>query len=172
MTRLASVSSTRSTNAPPLCRANSQLNSADRAFPTWIEPDGAGANRQRTASGTYATTGFESVPTPSTSTSTTSPRREPSDAFGRPGQQDVAGQERHELGDVLDQLGHAEHHVGRLRRLHGSRRSGASPRRMSLGSSSVSTHGPSGHEPSNPFARAHWSSIFWRSRSVTSFAHV
>ncbi len=27
--------------------------------------------------------------------------------------------------------------------------------RMSFGSSSVSTHGPSGHDPSNPFARAH-----------------
>ena len=44
--------------------------------------------------------------------------------------------------------------------------------RTSVGSRSVSIHGPSGHEPSNPFARAHWSSVFCRSRSVTSFAHV
>ncbi len=48
VTRLASVSSTRRTNDPPLCRAKSQLNNAERALPTWIEPDGAGANRQRT----------------------------------------------------------------------------------------------------------------------------
>ena len=47
VTLLASVSSTRRTNAPPMCRANSQLNNAERALPTWIEPDGAGANRQR-----------------------------------------------------------------------------------------------------------------------------
>ncbi len=44
--------------------------------------------------------------------------------------------------------------------------------RASLGSRSVSIHGPSGHEPSNPFARAHWPSVFCRSRSVMSFAHV
>ena len=44
--------------------------------------------------------------------------------------------------------------------------------RTSVGSRSVSIHGPSGHDPSNPFARAHWSSVFWRSRSVTSFAQV
>ena len=42
----------------------------------------------------------------------------------------------------------------------------------SFGSTSVSIHGPSGHEPSNPLARVHWSSVFCRSRSVTSFAHV
>ena len=42
----------------------------------------------------------------------------------------------------------------------------------SLGSSSVSIHGPSGHDPSKPFARAHWSSVFCRSRRVTSFAQV
>ena len=60
-------------NDPPLWRANSQLNKADRAFPTWSEPVGAGANRQRTVSGIYVATGFDSEPTPSTSTSTTSP---------------------------------------------------------------------------------------------------
>ena len=42
----------------------------------------------------------------------------------------------------------------------------------SVGSTDVSIHGPSGHDPSKPFARAHWSSVRWRSRSVTSFAHV
>ena len=43
---------------------------------------------------------------------------------------------------------------------------------VSLGSRSVAIQGPIGADPSNPFARAHWSSVFWRSRSVTSLAHV
>ena len=37
------VSSTRSTISPPWWRANSQLNSAERALPTWRKPVGAGA---------------------------------------------------------------------------------------------------------------------------------
>ena len=41
-----------------------------------------------------------------------------------------------------------------------------------VGSTAVSIHGPSGHEPSKPFARVHWSSARCRLRSVTSFAHV
>jgi hypothetical protein len=41
-----------------------------------------------------------------------------------------------------------------------------------VGSTSVSIHGPSGHEPSKPFARVHWSSLFCSERSVTSFAQV
>ena len=45
-------------------------------------------------------------------------------------------------------------------------------RTASLGSRSVSIQGPRGADPSNPFARAHWSSVFCRSRSVTSLAHV
>src|SRR5207302_10981798 len=47
VTRLRSVSSTRSTMTPPLWRAESQLNSAVRALPTWMEPLGAGAKRTR-----------------------------------------------------------------------------------------------------------------------------
>ncbi len=31
----SSVSSIRSTNVPPRCRAKNQLNNADRALPTW-----------------------------------------------------------------------------------------------------------------------------------------
>src|SRR5215469_732406 len=42
--REASVSSMRSTNAPPCCLANAQLNSADLADPTWNMPVGDGAN--------------------------------------------------------------------------------------------------------------------------------
>src|ERR1019366_10635562 len=43
--RTSSVSSMRSTNVPPYWRAKSQLNSADRAPPTWKYPVGDGANR-------------------------------------------------------------------------------------------------------------------------------
>src|SRR5712691_314370 len=46
--REASVSSIRSTNAPPRCLANAQLNSEDRADPTWNIPVGEGANLTRT----------------------------------------------------------------------------------------------------------------------------
>src|SRR6185437_10055461 len=44
----ASVSSMRSTNAPPRCLANAQLNSEERADPTWNIPVGEGANLTRT----------------------------------------------------------------------------------------------------------------------------
>ena len=43
-----SVSSTRHTNAPPSCRANSQLNSSVRMLPMWMSPLGAPAYRTRT----------------------------------------------------------------------------------------------------------------------------
>ncbi len=43
--RAASVSSIRSTNLPPACSARAQLNSAERAPPTWNMPVGEGAKR-------------------------------------------------------------------------------------------------------------------------------
>jgi hypothetical protein len=45
--RDASVSSIRSTSAPPDCRATTQLKSADLAPPTWNMPVGDGAKRNR-----------------------------------------------------------------------------------------------------------------------------
>src|SRR5690606_17364985 len=45
--RSASVSSVRRTSDPPDWRAKTQLNSADRAFPTWNMPVGEGAKRTR-----------------------------------------------------------------------------------------------------------------------------
>ena len=39
-------------------------------------------------------------------------------------------------------------------------------------SSSVSIHGPRGHAPSKPLARAHCPSVRWASRAVRSFAAV
>ena len=47
--RAASVSSIRSTIVPPDCRANTQLNSRERALPTWNIPVGEGAKRTRSA---------------------------------------------------------------------------------------------------------------------------
>src|SRR5580704_10903260 len=47
--RSSSVSSMRSTNVPECWRANSQLNSAERALPTWKYPVGEGAKRTRGA---------------------------------------------------------------------------------------------------------------------------
>ena len=44
--------------------------------------------------------------------------------------------------------------------------------RRSSGSSPTATYGPSGHAPSNPFARVHWSSLRWMSRAVTSLPTV
>src|SRR5580698_8081716 len=48
VTRDWSVSSIRSTNTPPVCRANAQSNSAVRMFPTCRSPLGDGANLTRT----------------------------------------------------------------------------------------------------------------------------
>ena len=47
-TLVASVSSMRSTNTPPVARANAQSYSAVRMLPTCRSPLGEGANRTRT----------------------------------------------------------------------------------------------------------------------------
>ena len=44
--------------------------------------------------------------------------------------------------------------------------------RATATSNSVSIAGPSGQNVSKPFARAHWPSVFCRSRAVMSFAIV
>ncbi len=49
--RATSVSSRRSTNVPPVCRANRKLNSAVRAVPMWRGPVGLGAMRTRMSEG-------------------------------------------------------------------------------------------------------------------------
>src|SRR5436305_3774115 len=52
--RPTSVSSIRSANKPPVCRAWSQLKRAVRTLPTWSSPVGAGEYRTRTsASGMF-----------------------------------------------------------------------------------------------------------------------
>jgi hypothetical protein len=58
-----------------------------------------------------------SVPTPSTSTSTTSPAASVPTPSGVPGEDHVAGQQGHEGRDVFDQRRDAEHHLARLPRL-------------------------------------------------------
>ena len=42
----------------------------------------------------------------------------------------------------------------------------------SVGSNSVSTHGPTGQKVSKPLPRVHWPSDFWMSRAVTSLPQV
>ncbi len=67
--------------------------------------------REATANAHGPTTGFRSVPMPSTSTSTTSPGDDLADTLRGPGQEHVAGQQRHERGDELDEGGDPEDHV-------------------------------------------------------------
>jgi cyclophilin family peptidyl-prolyl cis-trans isomerase len=60
--RSVSVSSIRSTNRPPWCRANSQLNSAVRALPRCSSPVGLGA--KRVVMGPWDTGGFYGIESP------------------------------------------------------------------------------------------------------------
>ena len=108
---------------------------------------------------------------PPTSTSTTSPTDTGADAGRRPGHDHVARQEGHDLRDVLDQLAGPKVSCD-VRPAGGPRRSPGISTATSVGSNSVSIHGPSGQNPSNPFARVHWPSFLCRSRAVTSFPHV
>src|SRR3954471_15906529 len=102
--RAASVSSMRKTSVPWWCRANAQLNRAVRTRPTWGLPVGEGQKRTRT--GALAT--LDNLV------------GESADAFdgdgdlvadvegadaGRGAREDhVAGEQRHRLGDVDDQI--------------------------------------------------------------------
>ena len=62
----------------------------------------------------YFPTSSFSVPMPSISTSSTSPRHERPDALGRAGEDDVARLEGHHAADVGHERGHVEDHVLRL----------------------------------------------------------
>src|SRR3954451_17688731 len=105
--RAASVSSMRKTSVPWWCRANAQLNRAVRTRPTWGLPVGEGQNRTRTA-GTGALATLDNLV------------GESADAFDGDGdlvadgerpdacrgarEDHVAGEQRHGLGDVDDQV--------------------------------------------------------------------
>src|SRR5262245_2741832 len=127
--------------------------------------------QHRAAHDEAASTGFDSVPTPSTSTSTVSP------AFSGPTPSGVPVRSTSPGSSVMNVVTYSisEATLNTMSLVCPACRTSPFSRvstRTSFGSRSVSIHGPSGHDPSNPFARAHWSSVFWRSRSVTSFAHV
>src|SRR4249919_1376979 len=126
VTREASVSSIRRTNTPPWCRANAHENSPVRAFPTWIDPDGAGANRVRTPTvmrspprhGSRALLhGVNERADPVDLNLDEIAGRERADPLRGPGEDHVTRQQRHEGRDVLDQRRDAEHHLARLSRL-------------------------------------------------------
>src|SRR4029453_18508592 len=126
VTRDASVSSIRRTNTPPWCRANAHENSPVRAFPTWIDPEGAGANLVRTPSITgHPPRGGSRArldrvgegPDPVDLDLDEVPRRARPTPPRRSRQDHVAGEQGHERRDELDQRRDAEHHVARLPRL-------------------------------------------------------
>src|SRR2546430_4437311 len=120
-TRVRSVSSIRSTNVPPVERANAQSYRAVRTLPTCSSPLGEGANRTLTRPGPAP-----SRPPPGAAPwSVTAGHRigerpdvldghrylvsvlELADSRGRPGEQDVAGEQRHHATGV----GHQGRHV-------------------------------------------------------------
>src|SRR5690242_13471727 len=105
----------RNTKVPPWWRANAQLNKAVRAIPTCGEPVGEGQNRTRTEGsrresvtgdhlvGEGADAGDDHVDLVTD--------LHGADAVGGAGEDDVAGQERHDAGDVGDQRGDVEDQV-------------------------------------------------------------
>src|SRR6266540_6207863 len=106
--RFRSVSSIRRMKLPPWCRANSQLNKAVRAVPTWMYPVGAGAMRHRTgASGTRRHPVLED-PDPLDLHLDRVTGLDRSDSGGRSGEDDVTRKQRHDARDVLDELTRAE----------------------------------------------------------------
>src|SRR6185312_4931654 len=123
-TRVRSVSSIRSTNVPPVERANAQSYRAVRALPTCRSPLGDGANRTLTPPGPV-----RSHPPPPWSVTTGHRVGERSDVLdghrylvsvleradprGRSGEQYVAGDQRHHATGVGDQRRHV---VQQLRR--------------------------------------------------------
>src|SRR5680860_1065540 len=117
LSRLASVSSIRKTNVPLWWRANAQLNKAVRAIPTCGLPVGEGQKRATT--GRLVTRnhliGQCSDAFDGDAHFVADLHR--SDTVGGAGEDDIAGQQRHERRDVLDDLGDLEDHPRRARTL-------------------------------------------------------
>src|SRR5215471_15803502 len=117
-TLVTSVSSIRSTNTPPVARANAQSYRAVLMLPTCRSPLGEGANRTLTPRGPGA-----ALPCSVTFVHLVRQGADPFDrhrylisrlrrswraaAGGRPGEQHISGQERHHVTRVRDQVGHA-----------------------------------------------------------------
>src|SRR6516164_5725140 len=117
VTRVRSVSSIRSTNVPPVERANAQSYSAVRTLPTCRSPLGEGANRTLTPPGPAP---FRPPPGAAPWSVTAGHRigerpdvldghrylvsiLERTDSRGGPGEQHVAGEQRHYATGVGDQ---------------------------------------------------------------------
>src|SRR5215831_5713001 len=117
-TGVRSVSSLRSTNVPPVERANAQSYSAVRTLPTCRSPLGEGANRTLTPPGPapWSVTAGHRVGERS---DVLDGHRylvsvlERADPRGRPGEQHVAGEQRHHATGIGDQRRHV---VQQLRR--------------------------------------------------------
>src|SRR5947207_9824391 len=128
VTRVRSVSSIRSTNVPPVERANAQSYRAVRTLPTCRSPLGEGANRTLTPPGPAPSHPPPPGPAP---WSVTAGHRvgecpdvldghrylvsvlERADSRGGPGEQHVAGEQRHHATGIGDQRRHV---VQQLRR--------------------------------------------------------
>src|SRR5690349_8596919 len=99
----------RKTKVPPWWRANAQLNKAVRAMPTWGEPVGEGQNRTRTGARSLTGPGAESATSCHLVREGADAGHDDVDlvadvhrshALGGPGEDDVAGEQRHDAGDV------------------------------------------------------------------------
>src|SRR5690606_14514096 len=99
----ASVSSMRSTNRPPDCRASAQLYRAVRAPPTWNMPVGDGAKRTRRSVTCYHLVRQCADALDADADLVADLQR--ADSRGRAGQDHVAGDQRHDGADVGDQGG-------------------------------------------------------------------
>src|SRR5487761_210029 len=119
VTRARSVSSMRSTKVPLVLRANAQSYSAVRMLPTCRSPLGDGGNRTRTDRWPSVT---DDHPVPERPDALDRHRylvaalQRPDPGRG-PGQQDVTGQQRHDLADVGDQCRYIMQHFGGARPL-------------------------------------------------------
>src|SRR6185312_8490075 len=127
--------------------------------------------REPAPDGHGPTTGFARVPIPSTSTSTTSPSAMGPTPSGVPVSTTSPG------SNVMKVVTYSSSAAMPNTMSSVEARCTTSPfsrvsTAMPAGSTSVWTQGPSGADPSKPFARVHWSSGRCRLRSVTSFAQV
>src|SRR5215813_10511764 len=128
VTRVRSVSSIRSTNVPPVERANAQSYSAVRTLPTCRSPLGDGANRTLTPPGAVRSRPPPAGPAPWSVTAGHRVGERPdvldghrylvsvlkrADPRGCPGEQHVAREQRHHVTGISDQRRHA---VQQLRR--------------------------------------------------------
>src|SRR5437868_2033693 len=113
--RVASVSSMRSTKRPPVRSASAQLKSAVRAPPTWNMPVGEGAKRTRISVTRDHLVSQGADPLDADGDLVAD--LEGTDAGGGAGQNDVAGDQRHDRADIGHQRGNVMDELGGAGRL-------------------------------------------------------